>query len=114
VREGSVRRSGNRVRIAAQLIDGATNGHVRAERYDRSLDDIFALQDEISQAIVGAPKSGFWAMPSACLVIASQSSMVRFRPSRSDRASPDPRGAGKLRHTIGGSDKLCGRNPAFA
>ena len=56
VLEGSVRKSGNRVRITAQLIDGATGGHVWAERYDRDLNDIFALQDEISQAIVGALK----------------------------------------------------------
>ncbi|HXZ68034.1 MAG TPA: TIR domain-containing protein, partial [Alphaproteobacteria bacterium] len=54
--EGSVRKSGNRVRITAQLIDGATNNHIWAERYDRDLSDIFALQDEISQAIVAALK----------------------------------------------------------
>jgi adenylate cyclase len=54
--EGSVRKSGGRVRITAQLIDGATGGHVWAERYDRDLKDIFALQDEISQAIVAALK----------------------------------------------------------
>ena len=54
--EGSVRKSGNRVRITAQLIDGATNGHLWAERWDRDLDDIFALQDEIAQAIVTALK----------------------------------------------------------
>ena len=56
VLEGSVRKAGNRVRITAQLIDGATGGHVWAERYDRDLDDIFALQDEISEAIVRALK----------------------------------------------------------
>ncbi len=56
VLEGSVRRVGNRVRITAELIDGATGGHVWAERYDRDLEDIFALQDEISGAIVGALK----------------------------------------------------------
>jgi adenylate cyclase len=54
VLEGSVRKSGNRVRITAQLIDGVTNGHVWAERYDREMTDIFALQDEISKAIVAA------------------------------------------------------------
>jgi len=52
--EGSVRKAGNSVRITAQLIDGATGGHLWAERYDRDLTDIFAIQDEISQAIVGA------------------------------------------------------------
>jgi TolB-like protein len=54
VLEGSVRKSGNRVRITAQLIEAARDSHVWAERYDRDLSDIFALQDEISQAIVSA------------------------------------------------------------
>ena len=54
VLEGSVRKSGRRVRITAQLIDGATGGHVWAERFDRDLDDIFELQDQISQSIVAA------------------------------------------------------------
>jgi adenylate cyclase len=54
--EGSVRKSGNRVRVTAQLIDGATGGHVWAERFDRALADIFDLQDELSHAIVGALK----------------------------------------------------------
>jgi adenylate cyclase len=52
VLEGSVRKAGNRVRITAQLIDGKTGDHVWAERYDRDLSDIFAMQDEISEAIV--------------------------------------------------------------
>lgn len=56
VLEGSVRKAGNRLRITAQLIDGATGGHVWAERWDRDLSDIFALQDEISEAIVAALK----------------------------------------------------------
>jgi len=56
VLEGSVRKVGGRVRITAQLVEGATAGHVWAERYDRTLDDIFALQDEISAAIVTALK----------------------------------------------------------
>jgi adenylate cyclase len=56
VLEGSVRKAGNRVRITAQLIDGDTGNHLWAERYDRDLTDIFALQDEISEAIVKALK----------------------------------------------------------
>jgi adenylate cyclase len=54
--EGSVRKVGSRVRITAQLIDGAAGGHIWAERYDRDLNDIFAIQDEISEAIVNALK----------------------------------------------------------
>jgi adenylate cyclase len=56
VLEGSVRKAGDRVRITAQLIDGAAGDHLWAERYDRELTDIFALQDEISLAIVTALK----------------------------------------------------------
>jgi adenylate cyclase len=54
VLEGSVRKAGDRVRITAQLIDSKTGGHVWADRYDRDLTDIFAIQDEISKAIVAA------------------------------------------------------------
>jgi len=54
VLEGSVRKAGNRVRITAQLIDAKTEGHLWAERYDRDLEDIFALQDEVTQKIVVA------------------------------------------------------------
>ena len=52
--EGSVRRAGNRVRISAQLIDAMTDAHLWAERYDRDLADIFAIQDEVTLAIVTA------------------------------------------------------------
>jgi len=54
--EGSVRKSGNRLRITAQLIDARTDKHVWSETYDRSLDDIFAVQDEIASAVVAQLK----------------------------------------------------------
>jgi adenylate cyclase len=54
VLEGSVRKSGNRVRITAQLIDATSGGHLWAERFDRDLTDIFAVQDDVTQQIVGA------------------------------------------------------------
>ena len=56
VLEGSVRKAGSRVRITAQLIDGAAGDHIWAERFDRELTDIFAIQDEISEKIVAALK----------------------------------------------------------
>jgi adenylate cyclase len=56
VLEGSVRKAAGRVRITAQLIDAANDSHLWAERYDRDLNDIFAIQDEISHAIVDALK----------------------------------------------------------
>ena len=54
--EGSVRRSGDRVRITAQLIDARSDRHLWSETYDRDLDDVLTVQDEIASAIVGAMK----------------------------------------------------------
>jgi adenylate cyclase len=54
VLEGSVRKVANRVRITAQLVDATTGGHLWAERYDRDLKDIFAVQDEVTKNIVSA------------------------------------------------------------
>jgi adenylate cyclase len=56
VLEGSIRRAGGRVRINAQLIDAQTGGHLWAERFDRDLNDIFAVQDEVTRRIVDALK----------------------------------------------------------
>ena len=56
VLEGSVRRAGNRLRITAQLIDAETGGHLWADRFDREISDIFAVQDEVTQRIVDALK----------------------------------------------------------
>ena len=52
--EGSVRKVGNQIRLTVQLIDGGSGKHIWAERYDRELANIFALQDELTIAIVGA------------------------------------------------------------
>jgi tetratricopeptide (TPR) repeat protein len=54
VLEGSVRKAANRVRVTAQLIEAATGGHLWAERYDRDLTDIFAVQDEITASVSAA------------------------------------------------------------
>jgi TolB-like protein/Tfp pilus assembly protein PilF len=59
--EGSVRKSGDRVRITAQLNDVATGSHIWAERYDRGLADVFAVQDEITEAIVAAIEPQLYA-----------------------------------------------------
>ena len=71
--EGSVRKAADRVRITVQLIDTATDGHIWAERYDRKLDDIFAVQDEITTAIVAT-------LPGR-LEAAQQDQLVRMKPS---------------------------------
>ena len=53
VLEGSVRKAGNRVRITGQLVEAETGAHLWAERYDRALDDVFAVQDEITENVIG-------------------------------------------------------------
>src|SRR6202521_736320 len=59
--EGSVRKGGDRVRITVQLNDVATGSHIWAERYDRGLADVFAMQDEITEAIVAAIEPQLYA-----------------------------------------------------
>jgi len=71
--EGSVRKAGERLRITVQLIDTATDTHVWAERYDRKLDDIFTIQDEITTAIVAT-------LPGR-LEAAQQDQLARIKPS---------------------------------
>jgi TolB-like protein/Tfp pilus assembly protein PilF len=53
VLEGSVRKGGNRIRITGQLVEAETGNHLWAERYDRALDDVFAIQDEIAESVIG-------------------------------------------------------------
>ena len=62
--EGSVRKSDDRVRITAQLNDAATGSHIWAERYDRGISDVFAVQDEITEAIVAAIEPQLYARES--------------------------------------------------
>src|SRR6185437_5980972 len=59
--EGSVRKGGDRVRITVQLNDAGTGSHIWAERYDRELADVFAVQDEITEAIVAAVEPQLYA-----------------------------------------------------
>lgn len=68
VLEGSVRKAGDRVRVTAQLIDVATDQHLWSEKYDRDLEDIFAVQDEIARAIVDELKGELWAPSERALV----------------------------------------------
>ncbi len=56
--EGSVRKAGSRIRVTAQLIEGDSGKHIWAERYDRDLEDIFAVQDELTMTLVGAITPG--------------------------------------------------------
>jgi len=76
VLEGSIRKAGNRIRITGQLIDAVTGAHLWAERYDRGLSNIFALQDEISATVAGIIEPA--------LAAAEQQRVLRKPPERLD------------------------------
>jgi TolB-like protein len=61
VLEGSVRKAGDRVRISAQLVDATTGNHIWAQRYDREIADVFAMQDEIAESVVAAIEPQLYA-----------------------------------------------------
>jgi len=84
--EGSVRRAGSRVRISVQLVSAADGLHLWSERYDRELADVFALQDEIAQAISRALEERL-GRPAAA---ASSRDLPQPPPERSGRTSVDP------------------------
>ncbi|RWE95152.1 adenylate/guanylate cyclase domain-containing protein [Mesorhizobium sp.] len=99
VLEGSVRRAANRIRINAQMIDGTTGGHLWAERYDRDLEDIFAVQDEVTRTIVSALEVKLTAGEEARrgkhgkvdpevydLIVRARQTALQFRPEASVEA----------------------------
>jgi adenylate cyclase len=86
VLEGSIRRAGNRVRITAQLIEAATGSHLWAERYDRDLNDIFEVQDDVTRRIVDALKvtltpaeAAELTTPSAAVSVEAHDAVLRAR-----------------------------------
>ena len=75
--EGSVRKIGNRIRVTVQLIEAVSAAHIWAERYDRSIDDIFAIQDEVTEAVVARIAEG---------IKGARTLHARSRPSHSATA----------------------------
>lgn len=76
--EGSVRKSGDRLRVTVQLIDTATDAHIWAEKYDRQLDDVFAIQDEVTAAIVATLPGRVEAAQQDRLVRKTPANMVAY------------------------------------
>ena len=100
VLEGSVRKAGNRVRVTGQLIDATSGAHIWADRFDRDLTDIFAVQDELTQEIIAALKIKLSAAEKALIVgsgttnVDAHNSFLRgreltFGPAKKDRAMFD-------------------------
>jgi adenylate cyclase len=97
VLEGSVRKGGNRVRITAQLIDAISGAHIWAERYDRDLSDIFAVQDEITASIAGIIEPA--------LAEAEQQRVLRKAPDRLDAWEAYQRGLWHLNKYVSEDNK---------
>ncbi len=76
--EGSVRKAGDRLRVTVQLIDTATDAHIWAEKYDRQLDDVFAIQDEVTSAIVATLPGRVEAAQQDRLVRKTPANMVAY------------------------------------
>jgi len=110
--EGSVRKQGMRVRITAQLIDAASDTHLWSESYDRNLDDIFAVQEEIaiaiSEALMGALGVG------QITVSAPTNDMAAYELFLRGRQQFYERGAGPLESAISDLEAAVARDPAFA
>jgi len=102
VLEGSVRKAGNRVRVTAQLIDVGGGYHLWSQRFDRDLEDIFAIQDEIASAIADRLKRELGATPQRTTVTAAAPE------SRPDPAAYDAylRGRYHRRQMFGGGDAI--------
>ena len=84
VLEGSVRKSGKRVRITAQLIEVASDSHLWSETYDRELDDIFAVQDDIAQSVVKELRAALLEAPAAAASTTAVAEVRQAAAGRSD------------------------------
>ena len=101
--EGSVRRSGDRVRVTAELIEAETISHIWADRYDRSVTEVFAVQDEITAAVTSA------ILPA--VTDAEQRRAVRRPPESLDAWEAYQRGLWHLGQFTAGTDNERARNP---
>lgn len=112
--EGSVRKAGNRVRITAQLIEASTGKHLWAEKYDRGLEDIFAVQDEITQKIVAALDVHLLAGEEARLWSSSTQDLEAWENFRLARDLMDGYRAEDLPEVIRLAQKATDHDPEYA
>ena len=115
VLEGSVRKAGDKVRITAQLIDVRTDRHLWSETYDRKLEDVFAVQDEIAQKIVEALTLTLGAGEKAALVSPHQATenLEAYELFLRGRALWQRRGADNIRKAIGLYNQALDLDPEF-
>lgn len=114
VLEGSVRKSGDRLRISAQLVDAAGGFHVWCEQYDRTLDDIFALQDEISQSVLAALKVELVKTGRPPVITPSTASMEAYLLYLQGRSFWHRRFSGQLQKAMDCFEQAIQKDPGFA
>ncbi|HKP50845.1 MAG TPA: tetratricopeptide repeat protein, partial [Gemmatimonadales bacterium] len=113
VLEGSVRRSGDRLRITAQLIDVKDGYHLWADAYDRDLSDVFAVQEEIAQAIVGALRVKLSDKATA-MVVRPTTDLMAYDLYLQGRHAVNQRSSGSLVQAVAYFDQAIARDPRFA
>jgi tetratricopeptide (TPR) repeat protein len=114
VLEGSVRRTGNRLRVSAQLIDAVSGDHLWCEQYDRKLEDIFAIQEEIARCILESLDVGLLADGRGPLVASPTSKLDASLLYLEGRAFWHRRLAGGLEQAIERFGRAIARDPGFA
>jgi eukaryotic-like serine/threonine-protein kinase len=112
--EGSVRRAGNRLRVVAQLINVSDGYHMWSERYDRELDDVFAVQDEIARAIVEKLKVKLGGKPDAPLVKRHTEDLEAYNLYLQGRYYWSRRYAGFLQRAIGCFEQAIDQDESYA
>ncbi len=112
--EGSVRRTGNRLRVSAQLIDAARGYHLWCEQYDRELEDVFAVEDEISQAILASLKVELLSNQPSPLIKRSTSNIDAYLLYLKGRAFWHRRFGGLLQKGMECFGQAIAKDPGFA
>jgi serine/threonine-protein kinase len=112
--EGSVRKSGGRLRISAQLIDTAGGYHRWCEQYDRRLEDVFAVQDEISRAVLGALKVELLGLRHGAIITPSTRNMDAYLLYLQGRFAWHRRFAGQLQLAMQCFEKAIALDPGLA
>jgi adenylate cyclase len=114
VLEGSVRKAGNRLRITAQLIDALSDHHIWAERYDRDLEDIFAVQDEVARNVAVALEVALMPGESERLAQTPTENLEAYDAYLRARKAPWPPSRHNLRSARNAFERVIEMDPAFA
>jgi TolB-like protein/Tfp pilus assembly protein PilF len=112
--EGSIRRTGDRLRVSAQLIDAARGYHLWCDQYDRTLGDIFEIQDEIARAILSSLKGAVGGSARVPLVTRSTASIDAYVCYLQGRAFWHQRSGGYLERAMDCFGQAIARDPGFA